>query len=97
MGKRPYGPSSVYAGYLGSLETNISSVAGFESLQQKLTAMKTVILSYLAAVEFLKWVGSIPRTIRNRLIRLWRSGPMSLAEAERVDRLCNPSKYIGKP
>jgi hypothetical protein len=68
-----------------------------ESLQQKLTAMKTVILSYLAAVESLKWVGSVPRTIRNGLIRLWQSGPMSLAEAERVDRLCNPSKYIGKP
>jgi hypothetical protein len=60
-------------------------------------AMKTILVGYFATVEFLKWMGSIPRAIRNGFIRLWRSGPLNLAEAERVDRLCNPSKYLGKP
>ena len=74
------------------------SVMIFDSSNgRKLKAMKTVVPGDPATIRFLKRVCLFPRTIWNGLARLWRSGPLNAAEAERVDRICNPSKYLGKP
>jgi hypothetical protein len=40
------------------------------------------------------WLG--PHDLVSRLQFVWRHGPVSRNNAERVDRICNPAKYRGK-
>ena len=37
-----------------------------------------------------------PHDLVSKLQFVWRHGPVSRDDAERVDRICNPSKYRGK-
>jgi hypothetical protein len=38
----------------------------------------------------------VPQKAVSSLQFLWRHGPISRREAERVDRLCRPAKYLGR-
>lgn len=37
-----------------------------------------------------------PHDLVSRMQFVWRHGPVSRSNAERVDRICNPAKYRGK-
>lgn len=37
-----------------------------------------------------------PYDLVSRIQFVWRHGPVSRNNAERVDRICNPAKYLGK-
>jgi hypothetical protein len=58
--------------------------------------MKTLNLVWLTFVQLVKQVGQIPQNIGNAVKRRQRQAVLDEQEAERRDRILNPSKYRGK-
>jgi hypothetical protein len=58
--------------------------------------MKTLKLVWLAIIQLVKQVGSIPQVIAKGVQQRQRQTALDKHEAERLDRICNPSKYRGK-
>jgi len=51
---------------------------------------------YLTLVQLAKQVGSLPQAITNAIQRRKLQIVRNEREAERLDRIRNPSKYLGK-
>jgi hypothetical protein len=50
-------------------------------------------------LDFLRWVKQVcqlPPTIANAVKQRQRQSALNKLEVERLDRICNPSKYRGK-
>ena len=58
--------------------------------------MNTTNRIYLAFIQVVKCVCSIPKTIAIASRKRQRQAVLNEHEAERLDRICNPSKYRGK-
>lgn len=58
--------------------------------------MDTLKHIYLTFLQMLKQVWSIPGTVGNTLLRRRQKVVRDELEAERLDRIRNPSKYLGK-
>jgi len=58
--------------------------------------MHTLKLIWLAAVRLAKQVWSLPETIANANKQRQRQAVVDEHEVERLDRIRNPSKYLGK-
>jgi hypothetical protein len=58
--------------------------------------MKTLKLVWLTIGQLVKQVGALPQIIANASEQRQRRTILNEREAERLDRICNPSKYRGK-
>ena len=58
--------------------------------------MKKVKFVWAAIVQLVKRVCRIPKIIVNAGKQRQRQAILNRREAERLDRICNPSKYRGK-
>ena len=58
--------------------------------------MQTLKLIYLTIFQLVKQVGCLPQTITNAIRQRRRQVTWNEHEAERLDRIRNPSKYLGK-
>jgi hypothetical protein len=58
--------------------------------------MQILKLIYLAVLQLGRQVGSIPQSISNVTKQRRQRTVRNELEAERLDRICNPSKYRGK-
>jgi type IV secretory pathway VirB4 component len=47
-------------------------------------------------IQLVKQVGALPQMIANASKQRQRQAVLNEREAERLDRICNPSKYRGK-
>jgi hypothetical protein len=47
-------------------------------------------------IQLVKQFGALPQTIANASKQRQRQAVLNEREAERLDRICNPSKYRGK-
>ena len=47
-------------------------------------------------IQLCKRAWLAPHDLVSRMQFVWRHGPVSRSNAERVDRICNPAKYRGK-
>jgi hypothetical protein len=58
--------------------------------------MHTLKLICLALVQLVKQACLLPKTIANAVKQRQRQTVLNELEAERLDRIRNPSKYLGK-
>ena len=58
--------------------------------------MHTLKLIYLALIQLVKQSCLLPKTIANAVKQRQRQTVLNELEAERLDRIRNPSKYLGK-
>jgi hypothetical protein len=58
--------------------------------------MQPLKFIYLSIIQLVKQAGSLPRTIANAGKQRRRQAVLNGLEAERLDRIRNPSKYLGK-
>jgi hypothetical protein len=58
--------------------------------------MKTLSLVWLAIIQLVKQVCQLPQTIAKAGKQRQQQTVLNEQEAERLDRICNPSKYLGK-
>ena len=58
--------------------------------------MKTLKLVCAAIIKPIKQVCRLPKTIVKAVKNRQRQAALNEREAERLDRICNPSKYRGK-
>ena len=58
--------------------------------------MKTLKLFWLAVIQLVKQVCLIPQSIGKAVKQRQRQTVLNEHEAERLDRILNPSKYRGK-
>lgn len=58
--------------------------------------MKTVKFVWLTVVQMVRRACLVPRKILNAGKQRQRQAILNQREAERLDRICNPSKYRGK-
>jgi hypothetical protein len=58
--------------------------------------MKTLKLVWPSIIRLVRQVCRIPRNIRKAIKQRRRQTVLDKYEAERLDRICNPSKYRGK-
>ena len=58
--------------------------------------MKTVLLIYQTLVRWLIQTFRLPRTLANAAKRRQKLAAFKVAETERIDRIRNPWKYLGK-
>jgi hypothetical protein len=58
--------------------------------------MHVLKLIYQTTIGFLKQVWLLPHTVAVALKQRRRQFALNLLEAERLDRIRNPSKYLGK-
>jgi len=58
--------------------------------------MHTLKLLYLTIIQLLKQVCALPQSIANALRQRRQTAVQDELEAERLDRIRNPSKYLGK-
>ncbi len=58
--------------------------------------MKKLKLVWLTIIQLLKQAGLLPKTIGKAVKQRRRQAVLNEREAERLDRICNPSKYRGK-
>jgi len=58
--------------------------------------MRIPKLIYLTIIQLAEQVGLLPRTIKNAVRQRRRRVVLNEREAERLDRICHPSKYLGK-
>jgi hypothetical protein len=58
--------------------------------------VNTLKHTYLALVQLAKRFGSLPQAITNAIQRRKLQAVRNEREAERLDRIRNPSKYLGK-
>jgi len=49
-----------------------------------------------AFIQLFKQIGALPQTIANASRQRQRQAVLNEREAERLDRICNPSKYRGR-
>ena len=58
--------------------------------------MNTLKLICVAVIQWFKQIGAMPRAIANATKQRRQQHVRDEREAERIDRICNPSKYRGK-
>jgi hypothetical protein len=58
--------------------------------------MKTLKLICLTFVQWVKQVWFLPQSVANALQQRRRQAVLNEHEAERLDRIRNPDKYLGK-
>ena len=58
--------------------------------------MKTLKLVWLTFIQLVRQVCQIPRNIGMAIRLRQQQTVLDKQEAERLDRICNPSKYRGK-
>ena len=58
--------------------------------------MQTLKLIYLTILQLVKQVRFLPRSVANAVQQRRRQVVLNGLEAERLDRIRNPSKYLGK-
>ena len=58
--------------------------------------MKILNLIYLTIIHLVKQAWSLPQTVANAIKQRQRQTVLNEFEAERLDRIRNPSKYRGK-
>jgi hypothetical protein len=67
-----------------------------ESYQNKVSIMQLLKLICQATVGLFRQVGLFPHVLAVVLKRRRRQFALNVLEAERLDRIRNPSKYLGK-
>jgi len=50
----------------------------------------------LAFIQLVKQIGALPQTMANASKQRQQQAILNEREAERLDRICNPSKYRGR-
>jgi len=60
------------------------------------SAMNTLKLVYLTIIQLFKQACLLPRTVANAVRQRRRQVVLDEHEVERLDRIRNPSKYLGK-
>jgi len=55
--------------------------------------LKLICLNFLQLVKQVWW---LPQSVANAVKQRRRQIVLNELEAERLDRICNPSKYLGK-
>jgi hypothetical protein len=58
--------------------------------------MKTLKLAWLTIIQMVRQACRLPQIIAKAGKRRKRQSVLNEREAERLDRICNPSKYCGK-
>ena len=58
--------------------------------------MKALKAIYLAIIQIARQVWSLPRTVADAVGRKRQQTVLDANEIERLDRIRNPSKYLGK-
>ncbi|MGA2281184.1 MAG: hypothetical protein ABSG80_12870 [Verrucomicrobiota bacterium] len=58
--------------------------------------MHTLKLICLTILQLVKQVWFLPQSVANAVRQRRRQIVLNELEAERLDRICNPSKYLGK-
>ena len=58
--------------------------------------MNMLKLICLTIIELVKQAGRLPQTIANAARQRRRQTVLNVCEVERLDRIRNPSKYLGK-
>jgi hypothetical protein len=58
--------------------------------------VNTLKLIYLSIIQLVKQVGALPQTMANVSKQRQQQAILNEREAERLDRICNPSKYRGR-
>lgn len=58
--------------------------------------MNILKLIGLTILQLVKQACLLPQTIANAVTQRRRRAVLNEREAERLDRICNPSKYLGK-
>jgi hypothetical protein len=58
--------------------------------------MQTLKFIYLTIIQLLKQVCALPQSIANAFRQRRQRAVQNELEAERLDRIRNPSKYLGK-
>lgn len=58
--------------------------------------MRTLKLIYLTFIQLVKQAWLLPQSIANATKQRRRQVVLNEHEAERIDRIRNPSKYLGK-
>lgn len=58
--------------------------------------MRIFKLIWLTVVQLARQIRALPQTIENAVKQRRRQIVLNAREAERLDRICNPSKYQGK-
>ena len=73
-------------------------VAGLEAVERELMhpPMHTLKLMRQAIIRLIKQAWLLPRSLANAGKERRRQSVLDELEAERLDRLRNPSKYLGK-
>jgi hypothetical protein len=51
---------------------------------------------YLSIIQLVKQICALPQTMENASKQRQRQAILNEREAERLDRICNPSKYRGR-
>ncbi len=64
--------------------------------QSKEIIVNTLKLIGLSVIHLVKQVCALPQTIANASKQRGRQAVLNELEAERLDRICNPSKYRGR-
>jgi hypothetical protein len=71
-------------------------MVGRETRARKNKYMHRLKLIFLPIVQFVKQVCSLPQWIATGLSQRRQRAALDELEAERLDRIRNPSKYLGK-
>ena len=58
--------------------------------------MHTLKLICLTVIQLIKQAWVLPQSIAIAVKQKQRRSALNQLEAERLDRICNPSKYLGK-
>jgi hypothetical protein len=58
--------------------------------------MNILKLFCLTLIQLVKQARLLPQTVANAFKQRRRQSILDEREAERLDRICNPSKYLGK-
>ena len=58
--------------------------------------MDTLKVIYLTILQLVKQVWCLPQSVTNAVNQRRRQAVLNELEAERLDRIRNPSKYLGK-
>jgi len=58
--------------------------------------MKTLKLICLTLIQLIKQACMVPQTVVQVVRQRWQRAEQNEREAERLDRIRNPSKYLGK-
>jgi hypothetical protein len=58
--------------------------------------MNILSLIYITIIRLFKQACLLPKTIADAVKQRWRQTALNELEVERLDRIRNPSKYLGK-